>query len=117
MIPQPRIEGGSGSTAFRCWTETRRKAIVVHVEGEVDLATAPDLADVIAAAFRHRPWVIVDLARVSYMDGSGIRVLRRAAEANVAHLAVTGSSPSLRRLFDMVHLPDVISLLPFPKAN
>lgn len=111
MIRQAPIRGGSGTTLLHCWIETIPEAVVVHVEGEVDISTAPWLADTIANAFQQGRGVIVDLSDVNYLDGSGLAVLQRAAESHLTHLAVTGSSPQVRRLFDIVHLNDVIPLV------
>jgi anti-anti-sigma factor len=111
MIPQPRIGGGSGTALLHCWIEACGDVVVVHVEGEVDLSTAPWLEDTVACAFQKGDGVIVDLARVSYLDGSGLAVLQRAAESHAAHLAVAWPSPRVRRLFDIVHLTEMIPLV------
>jgi anti-sigma B factor antagonist len=108
LVPQPHIGGGNGTTPLHCWVEPIAEAVVVHVEGEVDLSTAPWFAETIAYAFRQNRSVIVDLSAVSYLDGSGIAVLKRAAESHLAHIAVSGSPPQIRRLFDIVQLSDVI---------
>ena len=46
----------------------------VAVAGEVDLATAGELGHTVRDALRRAP-VLVDLADVTFMDSSGIRVL------------------------------------------
>jgi anti-sigma B factor antagonist len=111
MVRRPRISGGSGKTLLHCWIEPISEASVVHVEGEVDLSTAPWLADTIASAFEQGRSVIVDLSAVSYLDGSGISVLKHAAEAHASQLAVAGSKPQIRRLLEIVHVTDVIPLV------
>lgn len=48
----------------------------VHVEGELDMATAPRLSQVLHAALDARPAVLaVDLTTLSFVDSTGIRVL------------------------------------------
>ncbi|HLW47898.1 MAG TPA: STAS domain-containing protein [bacterium] len=111
MVRQPLIAGGSGTPLLRCRVEAMPDAVVVRVEGEVDLATAPRLADSIADAFRRGPCVIVDLAGVTYLDGSGVAVLERAAESHLARLAVAGPRLQVRRLFDLLHLAEVVPLV------
>lgn len=111
MIERPHIEGGSGRGALHCWLETVPGAVVVHADGEVDLATSPDFADAIATAFDWSPRVIINLAGVSYIDGSGLGILKRAGEANAARLAVVGSSPHVRRLFDIVELTGAVPVV------
>jgi anti-anti-sigma factor len=56
-------------------------AVVVAICGEVDIATAPELAECLLIQ-RHRD-VIVDLSGVGFLDSSGLNVLvqaRRAAQ-------------------------------------
>jgi anti-sigma B factor antagonist len=111
MVRRPPIEGGSDRQALHCWMEAAPEAILVHVAGDVDLATAPYLANAIAAAFWQGPRVIIDLADVVYIDGSGIHVLTRAAESDKACLAVAGLRPHVRRLFEIMQLTDVVPLV------
>lgn len=103
--------GGTMITTIHCWLETLSDATVVHVEGEVDLSTAPDFARAVATAFLWCSRVIVDLARVTYIDGSGLGILKRAAEANRTRLAVAGPAPHVRRLFDVVELTGVVPVV------
>jgi anti-anti-sigma factor len=90
--------------------EAESASIVVHLGGEIDLVTSPILADTIAAAFRQRRHVIVDLTDVGFLDASGLSVLRRAAVQHIGRFAVAVSAPRLRRLFDLARLADVIPL-------
>ena len=65
---------------------------VVDVTGEVDLSTAPQLKDgLMEAAAVAGPNVIVNLARVSYMDSSGFGTL-------------LGATKKLRPLGGSIHL-------------
>jgi anti-anti-sigma factor len=75
------------------------------------------LPDAIAAVFLRRDLVIVDLVGASYMDGAGIRVLTDAAQRGGAHLAVAGTADRLRRIFDIVHLADVLPLVASVEAG
>lgn len=78
---------------------------VFRVSGEVDLLTSPRLAAAIASALQGgRPDVVVDLARVEFIDAAGIHVLenaggRGAQRRRGAGAAVTepGSAPDARR--------------------
>ena len=54
----------------------------------VPCSFAIPIADAVATAFLWSPRVIVDLAGVTYIDGAGLGVLKRAGEANPARLAV-----------------------------
>ncbi len=63
---------------------------ILHVCGEIDTFTAPDLAERIASAFIDRD-VILDFSNVSFMDSAGIGVL-------VSALKDSGGGASVRLL-------------------
>ncbi len=66
--------------AERQGTPGQAARIVLCVSGEVDLLTSPRLAAALAGALEQgRPDVVVDLARVEFIDVTGIRVLETAA--------------------------------------
>jgi anti-sigma B factor antagonist len=49
---------------------------VVMLTGELDMATAPDLADVLDSLLAAEPGdIVVDLAELSFIDSSGLAVL------------------------------------------
>jgi anti-sigma B factor antagonist len=103
--------GGTGRTLLRCWTETAPGAVVLHAEGEVDVTTAAALREAIAAAVRTGPPVIVDLGGLRYLDGSGIRVLEKAARLHPARFVVVGSKPEIHRLFDILGLTGALPVV------
>lgn len=69
--------GTGGIAAMRC--EDRSGTQIVTVGGEVDLATAPKLGDLISRAVgragEEHPRVVVDLLGVEFMDTAGLEVL------------------------------------------
>jgi anti-sigma B factor antagonist len=52
--------------------------VVVHVSGELDLATASVLEEALSGSLA-APRVVIDLAACSFLDSSGVRVLATAA--------------------------------------
>ena len=92
----------------------RDDALVLVVEGEIDIATAPlleqHLTDAVAT---DTPVVIIDLDRVSFMDSTGLQVLvaHTLSEANGRRIRLTRGSPQVQRLFTVSgmldHLPFV----------
>ena len=48
---------------------------VVHAEGELDIAAAPQLRERISQAAEHAPRVVVDLRRATFMDTFALREL------------------------------------------
>jgi anti-anti-sigma factor len=80
---------------------------LVSVRGELDLASAPALAERLSAAVESVP-VEVDLAGVGFIDARGLRVLVAAhAQGNGAGgpgLRLVRASEPTRRLFELVGL-------------
>jgi anti-sigma B factor antagonist len=86
---------------------------VVHVSGEVDLATCPQLRDVLAELVdRGVHHLIVDLDQVTFLDSSGIGVLIGVLGRIREHggsLRLTAPSPHVRRVLE---LTGITALLP-----
>jgi anti-anti-sigma factor len=80
--------------------------------GEIDIATAPDLAALVdAAAGRHRNRLVLDLADVAFMDVTGLNLVIRLAsrlKESGGELIVRSASCLTRRLFDLVGLSDLV---------
>ncbi len=58
--------------------ETKDAHTIVHVDGEVDLANAPELDLVLAETVATKPIaIVVDLSAVTFMDSTGLGVLVR----------------------------------------
>jgi anti-sigma B factor antagonist len=77
----------------------KRSGKVVAVAGELDIAAASQLADMLRTPDGHG--VSVDLSGVSFMDPAGLRVLltaKRDVEARGGQLVVLNTSWQVRRL-------------------
>ncbi|WP_410570912.1 STAS domain-containing protein [Amycolatopsis sp. cmx-4-61] len=77
-------------------------AVVVTVRGELDSATAGDLAALLSDRLWARPeQLAVDLSEVDFLGVAGIRALLHAAlqagPGGTSFLVVTGSNPVVRR--------------------
>ena len=85
---------------------------VVHVKGEVDLATAPELHEVLAGFGPADGPLIVDLSDVAFLDSSGLSVLVRChqhlAEGGGLRLVVT--RPTTLRVLDATGLAEVLDV-------
>ncbi len=91
--------------------------IVVHVTGEVDVATSSLLAAALTRALETetavRTDLVVDLAGVRFIDASGINVLLNAArQASAAGGSLVLRSPSraVRRLLGVLRLDEVLAV-------
>jgi anti-anti-sigma factor len=74
-----------------------------QLEGELDMATADRLADVLRAALEEARHIVLDFSAVSFMDSSGLRVLLEAAgkQNGTGPLVVRDPSSQVRRVLDI----------------
>jgi anti-sigma B factor antagonist len=100
-------------TAFGIRILERDRTLVVEVEGELDLATAPLLEEKLnEVESGGAPRVLLDLDRVEFMDSSGLHVLLRHVlwSEDGTRYAVTRGSAQVQRLF---RASGVIDRLPY----
>ncbi len=111
-----------GPTPFEVAKHQAGEAVVLAVSGEVDMLTAPELAEAIHTELAARPAaLIVDLSKVEFLASAGMTVLVRAPAqvepptrfAVVAHSAATSRPIKLMgidRLFPLFgSLDDALS--------
>jgi anti-anti-sigma factor len=83
---------------------------VVAVAGELDIASSPALT---ARMVGLSGDVVVDLSGLTFIDSSGITALVNAARAVTGGgglLVIASPSPHTRRVFEIVHLADVVPI-------
>jgi len=83
------------------------------LRGELDLATAPELEQLLTERIDAKQDVVVDLRGLEFMDSSGIRVLVRAmrvSRTNDVELAVCVRSSS--PIHKVLELSGVIGVVP-----
>ena len=76
-------------------------ATVIHVRGEIDMATCERLRDVIEAHLGPRQSIVLDLSGVEFMDSQCLRVLEQARgrlTADGGSLVLRNPSEAARRL-------------------
>jgi anti-sigma B factor antagonist len=94
-------------------TVGRDGSLVVVVQGELDIATAPWLDDALTEArATQAARIVVDLQAVSFIDSSGLRVLIKHAHTDGpgARVRLTKGSPQAQRVFE---LSGTLDYLPF----
>jgi anti-sigma B factor antagonist len=77
----------------------------VHLSGELDLASAPKLAETLRRLREGHEHVVLDLDELEFIDMAGLRVLLTAAEDASRDgwaFTVTRGSPPVRRLIGLV---------------
>jgi len=90
---------------------------VVSLEGELDLAAAPEVNALMQGVAEESSAVLLDIEAVTFMDSAGLRCVllceRVCREAGVP-FALTPGSPRVRRLFAVAGLLD---WLPVPEVD
>ncbi len=89
-----------GATAFEVGKSQEGQAVVLAVSGEVDMLSAPYLAEAITTALAAGPAsLIIDLSKVEFLASAGMTVLVSAqAEAEPAtRFAVVARGPATSR--------------------
>ncbi len=95
-------------TILACQTEVIGDCSVVHVSGEVDLATAHILERALASAIAVPYAIVVDCAGMRYIDSTGLQVLLRARERHHQVLALAALAPTLKRIFELAKIDQTI---------
>jgi anti-sigma B factor antagonist len=80
---------------------------IVHVRGEIDIATTPAVDEAVAGV--SAPLIVIDLSGVTFMGSSGLasllRASRRAADLG-GSLTLRAPSRPVRDLLEMTHLTE-----------
>src|SRR4051812_25559907 len=94
-------------------TIDKENTYILHVEGEVDVYTAPALREKLLPRCQGGGKVVVDLTGTSYIDSTGLTVLIGAWKSQRrtgGRLVVTGLNERLRRLFQITRLEEHIEI-------
>lgn len=95
--------------------ETVDKAVVVSPEGEVDMHESPKLRTLLLAEIAKKPSrVVVDLAKVTFMDSSGVATMVEAlkkAKATGLPLLLCGMTENVKDVFELSRLDKVFTIL------
>ena len=90
---------------FRARSERRAEGVVIIAEGELDLVSAPVLAEAIPETGDEA--VILDLAGVGFMDSSGLRSLLEARQRCLdagRPFRIARPSDAVQRVLELVDL-------------
>jgi anti-anti-sigma factor len=114
-VPLRRALRPTGPVRFECSERRRRGATVVHVDGEVDILTAPKLAAQLNRIVRKSSGgVVVDLRDAVFMDSAGLHVLL-SAHRRVTHVsrrfAVICDDGPVRRVIELARLVETLGVV------
>jgi anti-anti-sigma factor len=107
--------------AFECsWTDAAVDVGWVHVAGELDIATTPELERALRESYPRGRLVVLDLRELEFIDSSGVHAIVNAslcARQTGRRLVVLSGPPNVDRMFaltgtaDGVEIGEVSSLL------
>ncbi|HEX2577394.1 MAG TPA: STAS domain-containing protein [Aquihabitans sp.] len=81
----------------------------IHLSGELDMGSAPQLAACMQAVLATRPdRVVVDCADLTFMDSAGIAVLVTAWNNTDGRTALRNLRPIVRRVIAVTGLDDLV---------
>lgn len=91
------------------------EALVVALDGEVDLSRAPEVRRLLLDCVARGRDVLIDLSRVSYIDSSGIASLVEAlqtASRNAVRMGLVAVSAEALKVFELARLDKVFTIYP-----
>ena len=95
---------------------TTERPNVLPLEGEIDLHVSPRIAASLGAMVEEKPQqVVVDLAKVTYIDSSGLAVLiegMQNVEGYGGKFALAGLQENVRPIFEIARLDQVFRIYP-----
>jgi len=88
----------------------RDHEVVVSVQGEVDISTAPQLLEAISAALDGEGKVVLDLAGMTFIDSQGIKVFveayKRARPGRASRVVLRSPRAQARMVLELTGLAD-----------
>jgi anti-sigma B factor antagonist len=95
---------------------TQKNKNVLQLEGEIDLHVSPEVAESLQNMVANKPkLLVVDLAKVTYMDSSGLAVLIEGMQ-NVqeyeGRFALVNVQESVQHIFEIARLDQVFQIFP-----
>lgn len=98
------------ASPFVAIRETLPNAEVLHVFGDADIATAPELEQSINEVDASLP-LIVDLSECRFIDTTAISVLIRAFKRlGASFRIVVAANSHVERVLNITHLPAIMSV-------
>lgn len=93
--------------------EKKDNVVELHLEGEVDVYTAPHLKKKLYTLMKEGHSVVVSLEDVNYMDSTGLGVFIGAlkqANSGKGSIQLRSLQPRIQRLFEITGLKEVMDI-------
>ncbi len=94
-------------------TEDKEKYTIIELEGEVDLSCSPDARNSILGVLEGDKSLLVDLAKVSYIDSSGVASLvegYQTAKKQSLKFGLVGVSDAAMSVLKLARLDQVFPI-------
>jgi anti-anti-sigma factor len=106
---------GAAPAGFACfWTGGSENAACLHLTGELDLSTAPELERTLQQAEARASVVVLDLREMTFIDSSGLHVIGKAnahaTRAGRRWIVVRGAR-QLDRLMSVTGLCELLEIV------
>jgi anti-anti-sigma factor len=102
-------------TPFKVHSEQADNTVVIFVEGELDMNTAPQLKREMGAPLADSgSSLLIDLGRCEFIDSTGIALIVRAWQQREGegHFALCGVGDQVKRVLDITGLASTIPTHP-----
>jgi anti-sigma B factor antagonist len=99
------------------WVDDTPARVVIRLAGELDLATVPQLRQVLDAHARSGQTMVIDLRDIDFVDSMGLAALVRArhrALARGAKLELVTPPESVYKVFTLTRLDQLFEWVPQP---
>ena len=95
--------------------ETRGEATIVHVDGDLDIYTAPRLKETLDQALGAGPRLVLDLSGVQFVDSTALGVLVGAlqlSQANDGDFRLVAGNPFVLKILRITGFEEMFSIYP-----
>ena len=82
--------------------------VVVRVEGELDMASAPELEDALSRA-TSAPHVVIDLGACTFLDSTGMRVITETIR-KAPRASVVATDPGVLRVLEITAVDSMVTV-------
>ena len=106
------MDDGSSDTYFQVEVDTASAPTLVTASGELDAASSTELGRALDAALGAGTGVTLDLAAVTFIDSSALRVVTlsvRRARDESQPFTVTAASDAVRRIFEITGVSSLLA--------
>jgi anti-sigma B factor antagonist len=105
---------------FRITARPGQDRLILELQGELDMARAPQLDQALAGAdLDGATAVVLDLRGVCFLDSTGLKAIFRARKAvcdSGLRFAVTEGSAQVQRLLSLTRLVDHLQVIDTPES-